>query len=421
MSNPTTTSTVVTTSVPTPIVSTSTGVSLSNVVQQLHFTPLGRGKFLDPHASSTPRRPGDQSYAYNVAPYIPKVPSFSGDEPMPKGDCTFSEWRYEVKCLKNDPDFNEHSILVAIRRSLKGTARKIMISIGEAATASDVFDKLEDNFGIVSTKPMIMQEFYNAQQRPDESVTLFGCRLETLLQTAIESGHITRASKNEFLRTKFWSSLHSDQLRSQTRHKYDANLDYNSLLREIRQVEKELSLRASTTTSICRPKVQANAVVSDHSLEDRFQELEQNVKRDMAKFDSKFDMVLDRLDRLQVGASPSSSQTPQYGQGDYHPTPTPQYGQGDYHPPQTPQYGQGNYNPPSFQGNYNPPQPSFQGNNRFQQPSGQGSYRASNPSGPYQSNQRPYQGHGRGRGYGRGVPRGAGNGASHYPRSQPKD
>ena len=387
MASATTTTTTTTTGLPTGtsahITSTATGATPKGVAKSLFSPVTGRGKLLSSFTTSTPtNRPGNQSYSYNVAPYVPKLPSFSGDEPLQKGDCVFSEWRYEVKCLINDPDFNDRSILLAIRRSVKGTARKIMIPLGETATVSDILDKLDAMFGDVSTKGMLMQELFNAQQRPDESVTSFGCRLETLLQTAIDNGHLSRDSKNDLLRHKFWTSLSSDRLKSQTRHKYDTVLDYNSLLREIRQVEKELTL---ANTSTCRPKVQSNAVVTDQSLDARFHDLEQNLKKEIAqvetrlhtKYESKLDQVLDRLERLQTGSSPSSQQPSGSFQSGY---------------------------------NYSQPPGSFQNN-----------YRSPRPSGPYQSNYRPYNGHGRGRGVCRGLPRGGGNGANHYPRSQPKE
>ena len=110
-----------------------------------------------------------------------------------------------------------------------------MIPLSATATVTDILGKLEAMFG--DARGMIMQEFVNAQQRPDESVIAFGCRLETLLQTAIDNGHHTDDSKSDLLRHKFWTSLSSDKLKSQTRHKYDTILDYNQLLREIRQVD----------------------------------------------------------------------------------------------------------------------------------------------------------------------------------------
>ena len=344
----TTTSTVVTTN--------ATGTKPKDGTSLLLTPGIGRGKIFDTFAASTPKRPGDTSFNYNVAPYVPKLPSFSGDEPLQKGDCVFSEWRYEVRCLQSDPDFSDHCILLAIRRSLKGTARKIMIPLGETATVSDILVKLDAMFGDVSTKGMLMQEFFNAQQRADESVTCFGCRLETLLQTAIDNGHLSRDAKNDLLRHKFWTSLRSDQLKSQTRHKYDTVLDYNSLLREIRQVEKELSLTQPTASS--KSKAQASAVVTDQSLDDRFADLEKNLKKEIAqvetrlesKYESKLDQVLHRLDQLQFGTNPSPSQ----------------------------------------------------------------------PFRSDQFSRRPYNGRGRGRGFGRGFVRGGGNGANRYPRQPPK-
>lgn len=40
----------------------------------------------------------------------------------------------------------------------------------------------------------------------------------------------------------FWTSLRSEKLKGQTRHKYDSITKYDKLLLEIRRVEKELSI-----------------------------------------------------------------------------------------------------------------------------------------------------------------------------------
>ncbi|XP_052809305.1 paraneoplastic antigen Ma3-like [Mya arenaria] len=201
--------------------------------------PKGRGGVLQMLSET---RPGNSTQVVNMSPFIPKLPFFSGDEPVPKTECTFVEWRYEVKCLISEPDIHEHYLLQAIRRSVRGTARRLLIPLGENATVTDILEKLDAMFGDVSTHGMIMQEFFNAIQRVDENVTSFACRLETLLQTAIENGHMSPQSKNDLLRHKFWTSLNSETLKGQTRHKYDTLSDFNSLFREIRTVEKEISL-----------------------------------------------------------------------------------------------------------------------------------------------------------------------------------
>jgi hypothetical protein len=171
---------------------------------------------------------------------VPKIPFFSGDEPTQKGDVTYYEWRFEVKCLM--PEYPPTVMIQAIRRSLRGRARHTVIALGEKASIEAILKRLDTAFGDMSTQGIIMQEFFNSFQRDEESVTTFGCRLETLLQTAIEAGHIREEDKDGLLRLKFWSSLRSELLKSHTRHKFDSITNYDELLREIRMVDKQLNL-----------------------------------------------------------------------------------------------------------------------------------------------------------------------------------
>ncbi|XP_033760705.1 uncharacterized protein LOC117342616 [Pecten maximus] len=229
---------------------------------------------------------------------------FSGDDPPEKGEATYIEWRFETSCYINDPDIPDSAVVQAIRRSLRGTARRMLIPLGSTATPTDILEKLDMLFGDISTHGMIMQEFFNCSQRPDEFATNFGCRLETLLQTAIENGFLQLSSKNDLLRHKFWTSLYSDKLKSQTRHKYDNVTDYNLLLREIRIDEKELNISSSSSRSEAAKgkKTHHNAItcdstqaVSDKSSNDT-KTLEEKMKKLEAKVDSKFEQILSKLD-----------------------------------------------------------------------------------------------------------------------------
>ena len=136
---------------------------------------MGRGYNLN--RVSTPLKAqglGNVSFSHpsmNISPYIPKLPTFSGDEPLPKGECIYTEWHFEVKCLLGDSEVTDNSLLQAVRRSLKGCARKMMIPLGELASVADILEKLDAMFGDVSTRGMIMQEFFNAKQKSVESVT----------------------------------------------------------------------------------------------------------------------------------------------------------------------------------------------------------------------------------------------------------
>jgi len=234
------------------------------------------------------------------------VSNFSGDDL--KGDVPYREWRFEISCLQNDAEVSQSLLVQAIRKSLRGTAKMSLVSLGESASADAILGKLDSNFGDVSTNEMLMQEFYNSFQRPGESVTSFGCRLENLLQRAVAQGCILSAATNDLLRQKFWKSLASDSLRAQTRHKYDSIGEYNELLREIRLVEKELSLAPSSGTK----KVSHHPVLA----EDQLKELETRMDRKMdqrmegfekrmdSKLEDKFSLILQKLDQ---GPPPTSS------------------------------------------------------------------------------------------------------------------
>lgn len=246
-----------------------------------------------------------------ISPSVPKIPPFSGDDPPQKGDVSYVEWRFEVKCLEQDTDLNPSVVIQAIRRSLRGTARKMLIPLGEKALVVDIIAKLDALFGDISTSGMVMQDFYNSFQGANESVTAFGCRLESMLQIAIESGHLDQASKNETLKEKFWTSLNSDSLKAQTRYKFETIQSYDVLLREVRKVEKELSISNVNSLSHSQsvlPKGNTNKTVHHKpvisnptpdlitQLEKKFDEKLDKLKNELeTRVDRKFDLLLNKL------------------------------------------------------------------------------------------------------------------------------
>jgi hypothetical protein len=182
----------------------------------------------------------------------------------------------------------------------------MLIPLGEKASVDDVLDKLDILFGEVSDNGMIMQEFFNAFQKSDENATTFGCRLEGMLQNAIDNGYLDRNTKNDLLRHKFWTSLSSDKLKSQTRHKYDTIRSYDRLLLEIRKVEKELSINRCSTESDKKAskaqvekskKVQQYGISVEDDVEKRFDRKIERLQKDLeGKIEDKFDQILKRLD-----------------------------------------------------------------------------------------------------------------------------
>lgn len=168
---------------------------------------------------------------------IPKISNFSGQEL--KGDVSYNVWKYEIRCLMRDSRYSEADILQAVRQSLKGTAREMLIPLGERATGEQILKKLDGLFGNVVSDEVTLQKYYTETQQEGESVTAYACRLETQLQTAIDSGYVVPGSKDAMLRSKFWTSL-SERLKTQTRHKYENIKSFDVLVREVRAVEMEL-------------------------------------------------------------------------------------------------------------------------------------------------------------------------------------
>ena len=138
---------------------------------------------------------------------FPKITVFSGEEPRPKTESSFEEWKYEVRCLRKDKMFSEATIGQAIRKSLKGQAKKVLLPMGSDATVDQIIQRLEGVFGNVATPKSIIQEFYTVYQKQDESVASRGLRLEEILQRAIDKGQVRLEDRDDLLRDKFWRSL----------------------------------------------------------------------------------------------------------------------------------------------------------------------------------------------------------------------
>ncbi|XP_060575528.1 uncharacterized protein LOC132732991 [Ruditapes philippinarum] len=172
---------------------------------------------------------------------IPKLPQFSG-ESRP-GDCEFEVWKYDLHCLLRGRLYPDHILHEAIRTSLKGKARTVLLHLGEWATISDVIAELEAIYGNVSTSEHLKEQFYCARQEPNESVAEYSLRLEQILTNA--NLHLDRYAKNDMLRNRLWSGLRNDELRNVSRYKFESIQDFNVLRRELRQIEQDITARKS--------------------------------------------------------------------------------------------------------------------------------------------------------------------------------
>ena len=174
--------------------------------------------------------------------FFPKFAVFSGEEPRPKNEATFEEWRYEVNCTRSDHIYPDQAIAQAIRRSLKGQAKKVLLPMGTSSTVQEIIERLEGVFGNVAAGESVMQEFYTATQKSDESVTAWGLRLEEIIQKAVDKGHVKQEETNNMLKNKFWRCLRSDRLKNATRIHYETLTSFEGLRRKVRAEEYEMKI-----------------------------------------------------------------------------------------------------------------------------------------------------------------------------------
>lgn len=166
----------------------------------------------------------------------PRISLFYGDNI--KGEATYAQWVYEVKCLLLEKTHKPEAISQAIRRSLRGEASNLARRLGICATIPEILDKFESVYGDVDTKEHLLSKFYSAKQGENENVTKWSCRLEDILSTAVERKLVEPDKVNEMLRNMFWQGL-KPALKDISGYKFEKITDFDKLRVEIRKLEQD--------------------------------------------------------------------------------------------------------------------------------------------------------------------------------------
>lgn len=204
--------------------------------------------------------------------WVPKVTQFSGDQG--KGEATFQQWKYEVKALLHDQSIPLSTVMQGVRRSLKGSALEVLHNMGELTSPEPLIAKLEIIFGNVFTTEQLLSKFFGAVQLKDESIAVWACRLEEIAARANEKEPgIASASMK---RSKFWTGLTCDVIKTATRHKFDAGFSFEELLIACRVAEAEMELTKMRGSEVAQPKDQRSEVKADMQVNSIQQELRQN-------------------------------------------------------------------------------------------------------------------------------------------------
>ena len=179
---------------------------------------------------------------------LPRIPIFSGTCPVKSDHVPFEVWHYELQCLVKQKRFSEQSILNAARLSLRGDASKVAVRLGTDVTVQQLVDKMKNLYGTIDSGEELLARFYSASQEPTESVVQWSCRLEDLMEPAIQAKHFNRETAKEPMRNKFWGGL-KHPLKELSSHKFDRIDVYEDLLVEVRKIEKSLETESNLSKS----------------------------------------------------------------------------------------------------------------------------------------------------------------------------
>ena len=115
---------------------------------------------------------------------------------------------------------------------MRGQARNALSTLDPLTNSDGIILKLESLFGNVAGGLIILQEFFTATQNSDETVTMWGLRIEEILQRTIEKGEVASERRNHLLKDKFWRSLHSFDLKIATKVYFDKITDFEVVIKQ---------------------------------------------------------------------------------------------------------------------------------------------------------------------------------------------
>ena len=174
----------------------------------------------------------------------PKISIFSGDDSRPKGEVTYSQWRYEVDMLRDS--YSEELLKEGVVRSVRGVASDLIRFLGPTVSLEEMLTKLDTVYGAVSSFDSLMMGFYSVMQEKGEGVRGFATRLERNLNE-IHSQYPNRLpdyDREKHLKERLFHGMRKG-LRDTIRFRYEIpGTTYSSLLLSARKAETEICDRS---------------------------------------------------------------------------------------------------------------------------------------------------------------------------------
>ena len=220
-----------------------------------------------------------------------RLPTFSGDDQ--RGDVTYTQWRYHLKCLMQEPTISRQMIMQAIRLSVRGTAAEVLMYLGETADPASVLGKFDTIFGSALSTDQLMMQLFNAKQKQDESIIAWSCRIQQLFNQVKESSSFGKQAE-PMLRSIFYHGLWNKDLINATRHNFESNMSFDNLLSHVRKAEFEFRPSRPESKKVSQHQVAASSL---ETKVDKVLELVSSLDKRVSKLEAKSDVICPRCRR----------------------------------------------------------------------------------------------------------------------------
>ena len=169
---------------------------------------------------------------------LPKISIFYGD--AGKGEVSYDTWRYEINCLISEKVYSNDTILLSIRKSVRGAAADVLRRLGVGVSIENILVQFDTVYGDIESEASILKKFFSCSQNSNEKVIEYCSRLENTFARAIELKAFEKQSTDTKLKDVFYQGL-IPELKHLVSFKFELTKSYNDFKLKVRRVENELA------------------------------------------------------------------------------------------------------------------------------------------------------------------------------------
>ena len=222
----------------------------------------------DKEAAEELEKQATKQLSIRTAP--PRLPPFSGSDPIPKGEISFAQWKNDVNIYRAQTKVD--LMTEAVRNSLRGQAADAVLSLGKSSL-DDIIKELDVLYGVSFTFSMLEKAFCNIVQEKSESIASYASRLSTAFSkmATASSIKITPEEKDIRLRDHFFEGLQKSFQGRLQFMMYSDKTTYADLRIAARTVEEsdksssQIRLKSASVETEHVPKVKTEEKHEDHT------------------------------------------------------------------------------------------------------------------------------------------------------------